>query len=122
MIVVTQGKVDGKPAGSVIDNLSAEQESRLVALGVAAYCDDNHEDDARGNDLTVKELKELCKQLGLPTSGKKVELEERIAQYEADNAGDEDDDDDPDGEGGDDHDSSDDGDDEPPALSAEVAQ
>ena len=44
-VIVTRGKVDGKPAGSRIDGLTKAQEKRLVDLGVAEYCGDERQRD-----------------------------------------------------------------------------
>lgn len=120
-VIVTRGKVDGKPAGSRIDGLTKAQERRLVDLGVAEYCDDeNHADKG----MTVKELKELCKELGLQTSGKKEELEARIAEFEAakayEGSDDENDDDSSDSSENEGREDDEGGDDDPPVLTAEV--
>ena len=82
-VIVTRGKVDGKPAGSRIDGLTREQEKRLVDLGVAEY------DSPAENGMSAKELRERCKELGLPSGGSKAEMAERIAEYEASEAAEE---------------------------------
>ena len=76
-VIVTRGKVDGKPAGSRIDGLTKEQEKRLVDLGVAEY------DTPAEDGMSAKELRERCKELGLPSGGSKADMAERIAAYEA---------------------------------------
>ena len=77
MIVVKQGKVDGKPAGSRIDGLTKAQEKRLVDLGVAEY------ESPSEDGMSAKELRERCRELGLPSGGSKADMAERIAAYEA---------------------------------------
>ena len=77
MIVVKQGKVDGKPAGSRIDGLTKAQEKRLVDLGVAEY------DTPAEDGMSATAPRERCKDLGLPSFGSKAEMAERIAAYEA---------------------------------------
>lgn len=92
MIIVTRGKVDGKPAGTEVSGLTAAQEDRLVALGVAEYAgdaasatDDAVEADSAEGDLsklTTEQLKEMCHVYGLPVTGKKAELAARVAEHE----------------------------------------
>lgn len=97
MIIVTRGKVDGRPVGTEICGLTEAQEDRLVALGVAEYAEGNDvaddgviatgdaiADDA-GNGLarlTAEQLKEMCREYGLPATGKKADLIARIEDYE----------------------------------------
>lgn len=98
MIIVTRGKVDGKPAGSEISGLTEAQEARLVALGIAEYAGDGEREgdadaategtDASGaadgdlTGLTAEQLKEMCHEYGLPATGKKADLVARIEEYE----------------------------------------
>ena len=117
MLVVTQGKVVIDhviyETGEIIDCLTPEEEGRMVAEGVAERFDGEPEgidaegepdDAAIAKPLTAAELKARCKELGLPTNGKKDELQARIDEFEAANA--------PEGGKSDD--------DEPPILDAEV--
>ena len=56
---------------------------RLIAQGVAIeYIEEKHsiEETINYSDLTVKELKELLKEKGLSTNGKKKELIERLKE------------------------------------------
>lgn len=93
MIIVTRGKVDGKPVGSEVCGLTEAQEERLVALGVAEYA--SAVGDAGGcaaaadgaacddlSELTADQLKEMCHGYGLPVTGKKADLIARIAECE----------------------------------------
>ena len=54
---------------------------RLITQGVVIeYVDEKHsiEETINYNELTVKELKEILKERGLSTTGKKTELIERL--------------------------------------------
>ena len=101
MLVVTQGKVVIDhiiyETGEIIDCLSSEEEACMVAEGIAERFEGDSEcfdpeggqnDEKETKPLTAAELKARCKELGLPTNGKKDELKARIEEFEAANAAD----------------------------------
>jgi len=132
MLTVKQGKLVIKHrvygVGAQIDGLSPEDERKLIALGIAESADaDDFDDEAEepaGQDadagcpvpdddagadsgraldgMTKPELQAKCRELGLPVSGSKAELQERIDAAEEWLC--------------------EDGGEEPPELSAEVPQ
>ncbi|MBQ9000542.1 MAG: SAP domain-containing protein [Eggerthellaceae bacterium] len=118
MVIVTSGKVvmglDVFSTGDEIDGLTAAEEKKLIALGLAAStAAEPHEQNApKAKEPTKAELQERCRELGLSDKGTKADLKARIAESEG-NA-----DQEPEADTGADADA----DDEPPTLSAEVPQ
>ena len=116
MLVVTQGKVVIDHAiyepGEVIDFLSADEEDRMVAEGIAARPGEDVEAEPEGveadaskleaaKNLSKPELQARCRELGLSDRGNKAELQARLDAAESELSDDLDDE-------------------EPPELTAEV--
>jgi len=92
MLIVTQGKVVINHAiyepGDVIDCLTPDEESRMVAEGIADRFDESAEATpeapaSKAKEPTTAELKARCRELGLPANGKKSELQARIEAAES---------------------------------------
>ena len=115
-IKVITGAIDGHKLGEIAEYPDEIAET-LVSLGLAEPVGEPAAEpiadagDAETGNLgakTLGELKELCREMSLPTSGKKDDLVARIADAQA-----------AEGEGLEDGEAEDD---EPPALNAEVPQ
>lgn len=111
-IRVTTGAIDEHQLGEIADypdDVAMRLVSRGFAEPVGGMLPEEPEkageaESANIEDMKLDELKERCREMGLPTSGKKGDLVARIQEAEAVEDGETDDDD------------------EPPSLNAEVPQ
>ena len=94
MLIVTNGKIvkglDIYSMGDKIDGLSAKDEQKLIAAGLAVRPGDAAEEPADDNgqlvpiakEPTKAELQARCRELGLSDRGNKAQLQARIDDFE----------------------------------------